>query len=336
MKKTMTLGEIARFLKGAVVGDADRTVAGVAAPDQARADALCVVWERRLLDRLPPGTPVLAAPGLIPPGRDGVEAPDPRAALAQLLTQFTGARVFRPGVHPTAVVDPAATIDSSAHVGPLCVVSDGASVGAGVVLEAHVFLGRRVVVGDGSHIEPQVTLYDDTVIGRGVLVHSGSVIGCDGFGFVPDGAGGHMKIPQVGRVVIEDDVELGALNTVDRATVDETRIGRGTKTDDHVHIGHNSRIGDNCLLVAFTGLGGGVTVGDRVTMAAKSGAQPHVTIGAGATVGGAAGVTTDVPPGAVVSGFPAQDHRQELRVQALVRKLPELAARLKHLEQPKP
>lgn len=329
----MTLGEIAQLLNGAVVGDANRRVSGVAAPDQARPETLAVVWDRRMLSQVPPGVPILAGPGVHGSGSEGVEAPDPRTALALLLPHFAPPREFPPGVHPTAIVHRTAQVDAAAHVGPLCVLSEGAVVRAGAVLEAQVFVGHNVLIGERSRIEPLVAVYDDTAIGRDVLIHAGTIVGCDGFGFVPDGAGGFRKIPQVGRVVIEDDVELGAMNTVDRATLGETRIGRGVKTDDHVHIGHNCQIGKNCLLVAFTGLAGTTTLEDGVTMAARSGTQAHTTIGAGATVAGMAGVTLDVPPGAVVSGYPAQDHRRELRVQALLRKLPDLFDRVKRLEQ---
>ncbi len=201
------------------------------------------------------------------------------------------------------------------------------------MLEAQVYVGRNVSIGADTRIEPQVMIYDDTEIGARVTVHGASAIGCDGFGFVPGGRGGApVKIPQIGRVVIEDDCEIGALCTIDRATIGETRVGAGTKTDNHVHIGHNCRVGKNCLIVAFTGLAGSTELGDNVTMASRTGTVPHAKIGRGAIIGGMAGVTTDVPDGAFWSGFPAQDHKAELKMQALVRRLPELSARLKALE----
>lgn len=327
----MTLEEIASLVGGTVTGRGTRDVFGVAAPDDAGAETLCVAWDRAVAARLPLDVPVLVRPGEAG-GRDGVEVDDPRGALPVLLRAFTPPRDFVPGIHPSAVVHPAAAVDPDATVGPLCVVCAGARIGRGAVLEAQVFCGEGVMVGEDARIAPQVVLGEATRVGARVVIHAGTVVGADGFGFLP-GPAGPIKIPQVGRVVIEDDVEIGALNTIDRATVGETRIGHGTKTDDHVHVGHNSRIGAHCLLVAFTGLAGSTSLGDGVTMAARSGTRPHVSIGRGATIAGMAGVTTDVPEKAVVSGFPAQEHRAELRQQALVRRLPELVARLKALEE---
>jgi UDP-3-O-[3-hydroxymyristoyl] glucosamine N-acyltransferase len=326
------LDEIATLLGGRVCGDGARTVCGVAPPDQPREDAICVLWQPKLAAGLPPGVALLAPPGSIPEGRDGVEVRDPRAALCDLLPLLAPARETRPGTHPSAVIDATATIHPTASIGPLCVVGTDARIGAGAVLEAQVFVGARVSIGANTRCAAQVALGDDTEIGAGVLVHGGSVLGADGFGFIPDGAGGHRKIPQVGRVVIEDDVEIGALCTVDRATIGETRIGRGTKLDDHVHVGHNCRIGANCILVAFVGLAGSATVEDGVVLAAQAGVSPHVTIGRNTVVGGRGGVTADVPAGMFVSGFPAQEHRAELRQAAFVRRLPELYDRVRKLE----
>jgi UDP-3-O-[3-hydroxymyristoyl] glucosamine N-acyltransferase len=328
----MTLAEIATLVKGTVRGNPRRAVVRVAAPGDAAADALCVVWQPRLIASVAAEAPLLVPPGRLPQGRDGIEVEDPRGALVALLAAFSPPRAFEAGVHPSAVVDTTALVDPSATVGPLCVVGPHARIGAHAVLEGQVYAGRNVAVGEGSRIEPQVVLHDDTVIGARVVVHAGTAIGCDGFGFVPDGSGGHRRIPQTGRVVIEDDCEIGALCTIDRATIGETRIGAGTKTDNHVHVGHNCRVGRNCLIVAFTGLAGSTELGDGVTMASRTGTVPHARIGRGAVIGGMAGVTTDVPDGAFWSGFPAQEHKAELRMQALVRRLPDLYARLKALE----
>ncbi len=332
--KQVPLSEIAARVGGTVHGDPARTVAGVLPPEQARPIALCVVWQTRLAQKLAPDVPLLAPAEAFGPGREGVEVADPRAALPDLLALFAPPKRFAPGVHPSAVVDPTATISPAATVGPLCVVGPGARLADGAVLEAQVHVGADVVVGERSRIEPHVVLCEGTTIGAGVLIHGGTVIGADGFGFIPDGHGGHRKIPQVGRVVIEDDVEIGAKCTVDRATLGETRIGRGTKLDDQVHVGHNCHIGANCLLVAFTGVAGSATLEDGVVLAAQAGVNPHVTVGKGTIVAGRGGVTSSVGAGLVVSGFPAQEHKAELRQQALIRRLPELFDRLKKLETP--
>lgn len=332
MSPPRNLGEIAALAGGVVVGRPERPIIGLSTPDAPRPDALCIVWDRKLLDRLPVETPVLAPPGCLSGEREGVEAQDPRQILPRLLLAFAPPRPRRSGIDPSAVVDPSARIDPSAFIGPLSVVAGGAVIGADSTLEAQVFVGPDVVIGSECLIEPQVVLLAGTEIGCQVLIHSGVVIGCDGFGFLPGADGLPQKIPQIGKVVIEDQVEIGALCTVDRATIGVTRVGRGTKLDDHVHVGHNVQTGAGCLLVAFTGLAGSSTLGRGVTMAARSGTLPHVQVGDHATVAAQSGAAADVPPKTVVSGFPAQDHRSALRQEALVRRLPELFARVKALE----
>jgi len=189
-------------------------------------------------------------------------------------------------------------------------------------------------VGAETTVEPGAVLFENVRTGCRCLIHSNAVLGCDGFGFSPsEGEVPPEKIPQIGGVVLGDDVELGVCSTVDRGTLDDTVIGNGTKVDNHVHIAHNVRIGRNCILVAMTGIAGSAVLEDNVIMAAGSGVKEHTRIGKGATVAAKGGAIKDVPPGEVVSGFPARPHRENFRVQAALQRLPETLSRVKKLEQ---
>ena len=326
------LEELAKHLGGKIKGNRKLEITGIASPRSPQPGFLLTVWDRKILFSVPGNVPVVAPMGWLEEGRDGIEVEDPRAAFRELLRLFGDFVPPTPGVHETAYVSPDAEIHSQASVGPFCVVEEGAVIGKDAVLRAHVFVGRKASIGEGSVLEPMAVVMENTVIGRNCLVHAGAVLGCDGFGFERNPDGFPVKVPQIGRVVLEDDVEIGACSTVDRATVGETRIGAGTKTDNHVHVGHNAKTGKGCLLVAFTGMAGSSSLGDGVTMAARSGTADHVHVGDGAILTGCAGATKDVPPGAVFSGFPARDHREDMKAQVLLRRLPELVEKIRKLE----
>lgn len=237
-----------------------------------------------------------------------------------------------PGVHPSAWVDPTAQVAATATVGPLCVISAGAVVGERCHLQAQVFVGDGARIGDDSWLMPGVIVAAECVLGRRVQLQPGVVIGADGFGY--EFAGGrHEKVPQVGVVVIEDDVEIGANSAVDRARFSRTVIGEGTKIDNLVQIGHNCIIGRHCLLCAQVGISGSTTVGDYVVLGGQVGVAGHITIGKGVKAGGQAGINHDVPAGQFINGTPAIPYMLERRVAVLQHKLPNLFKRVDALEE---
>jgi UDP-3-O-[3-hydroxymyristoyl] glucosamine N-acyltransferase len=327
----ITLDRIARLTGGRVVGDGRRIIRGVSSPDEAKEDMLCVIWDGAVLEKMPRNIAVLSGEGTLS-GRDGIEMASPRSSLAVVLPLFDERVAPSPGVHASAVLHRDSSVGEKCTIGPCCVVSQGAVLGDGVVLQANVFVGRNVSIGEDTVIEASVVIQDFTEIGRGVVIHSGVSVGCDGFGFVPGESGEWKKIPQIGRVIIEDDVEIGPNCTVDRATFGATRIGRGTKLGACVHIAHNCEIGENSMMVGFTALGGSVKTGRNLLAAGMSGIADHVNIGSGVTIAGRAGVTKDVADGLTVSGFPAREHSEEKRFQASLRRVREYGERLKNLE----
>ncbi len=241
---------------------------------------------------------------------------------------------FAPGVHPSAVIEKGAKVDPSASIGALTYVGEGACVGARTVLEAGVKLGRGAIVGEDCHLFQNVVVADLCRVGNRVHLHPGTVIGADGFGYLqvgklPDVV--HYKIPQVGIVVIEDNVEIGANTTIDRARFGQTRVGEGTKIDNLVQVGHNCIIGRRCIICSMVGLSGSTTIGDYVVMWGQSASAGHLTIGDFAFVGGQSGVAKDIPKGAKVTGTPARSLFEVRKAEAAMAQLPALLPKLKQL-----
>jgi len=315
-------------------GDGGLEVVAVRSLEEAGPHHLSFIARKAHISRLRESAvgAVILDEGWPPVDRPSLRTRNLYLALARALTLFHPAAPPAPGIHPTAVVAPDVRVAPDACVGPLCVLGPGAKVGAGTILEAQVAVGARVHIGQGCRIFPNVTLRDDVVLGDRVIVHSGTVIGADGFGYGRDGHR-YVKIPQVGRVVIEDDVEIGANVCIDRATLGETRIGQGSKIDNLVQIGHNVRIGSDTVIVAQVGISGSVRIGSRVTLAGQAGVVDHVEIGDDVIVGAQAGVTKDVPPRSAVLGAPAVPHTEFKRQLAAVARLPELRKALRALEE---
>ena len=330
MKET-TLSEIALLTGGKLIGDGSRIIRGVCAPEQTADDRLCVVWEKKKLQTVSSTVPVLAETDSLV-GRDGVELARPRAALVQILPLFDRRKQQVAGIHPAAVVDKDAILGTDVGIGPGCVVSRNAILGDRVRLQANCFIGEGVQIGNDTVMEACVSVQDFVSIGSRVLIHSGTAIGSDGFGFIPMDDGHWEKIPQIGTVVIEDDVEIGPNSSIDRATFGETRVRRGAKIGVQVHIAHNCDVGEGCVLVGFIALGGSSKVGNGCVLAGMAGVSDHVVIGDRVTVAGRAGVTKDLRGGQIVSGFPAQEHRAENRFQASLRRVGDYGERIKRLE----
>ncbi|HYW13071.1 MAG TPA: UDP-3-O-(3-hydroxymyristoyl)glucosamine N-acyltransferase [Longimicrobium sp.] len=333
----LTIAEVARIAEGELEqGDGERTVHGVAPLDEALPHHLSFVAEARYHPYIQGSQAgaLLVARGAaveLPAGMALVRVDDPRRALARILPALYPEAAPAPGIHPTAVVAPGAEVAPSASIGPYAVVGEGTRVGERARIGAHVVVGARCEIGADAVLHPQVTLYDGVAVGARSIIHSGARLGSDGFGFVPE-AGGLMKVPQVGGCVIGDDVEVGANTTIDRGSIGDTAVGRGTKIDNLVQIGHNCRIGRSVIIVSQVGISGSTKVGDGAILGGQAGIQGHIEIGPGARIGAQAGVTASVPGGVTVSGYPARPHREALRVQAAVFGLPKLVERLKALE----
>ncbi|MFW5855885.1 MAG: UDP-3-O-(3-hydroxymyristoyl)glucosamine N-acyltransferase, partial [Bacillota bacterium] len=257
---------------------------------------------------------------------------NPRLAYARIAQLFMPEIFYKPGIHSSAVIAESARLGENVSIHPQVVIADKADIGDNVQLAPGVYIGPEVSIGNNTIIHPRVVIEYGCILGKNVIIHAGTVIGSDGFGFVSDEQG-HHKIPQLGNVIIEDDVEIGANVTIDRGMSGPTVVGIGTKTDNLIQIAHNVRIGKENLLIAQTGIAGSTSTGRRVIMAGKSGAVGHIKIGDNVTIASSSVVTKDIPDHVFYSGNPAHDHREELKEQAAKRKLPQLLKQIKTMEQ---
>lgn len=332
----MTLGQLIEKLGGALAyGGPDLAIAGVNSATTARAGDLVFAEDAASVrDALVCGASALVLKtGTIPlqPGRESfaiIESDQPRlwfARAAQLLRETQTAT----GVHPSAVLGTHVSLAENITIGPCAVISDNVRLGAGTRIDAGAVIGEGVCIGENCHIYPRVVIYAGTQLGHRVVIHAGAVLGADGFGYVRDAkTGAYTQFPQQGTLVIEDDVEIGANTTIDRGALQQTRIGRGTKIDNLVHVGHNCDIGEDVILVALTGISGSSSVGNSAVIAGQVGIGDHVHIGPGVILGGQAGVfsgskvtSEGLKPGTVLYGTPARPLRQVLREQAVLARL---------------
>jgi UDP-3-O-[3-hydroxymyristoyl] glucosamine N-acyltransferase len=328
-----TLDELADRLGAEVIGNGLFGVSGVRALDDAGPEDLSFLHNPKYAEmaRSSRAGAILVADAGAFPGRNLLVCRQPYLALARALGLFYPAEQPAAGVHPSAVVAEDVVVGEGASIGPQCVVGAGSLIGAATIIGAGCVLGRGVVIGVGCNIHPRVVIEDRCRIGDRCIIHSGTVVGADGFGFATvDGV--HHKVPQVGIVVLEDDVEIGANVCIDRAALGETRIGRGTKVDNLVQIAHNVQIGEHCLLVAQVGISGSTEIGHHSVLAGQAGVVGHIKIGSGVVVTARAGVIKDVPDGVTVAGFPARSHREWLKINANVARLDGFRDKVKRLE----
>ena len=332
----MTLAELAPLIGGELIGDGSveiRRVAPVEPAEALQPGDITLAESEQFFQKAQSSSASAIVVSFEPPAstKPMVRVKKTTLALAKMLAVFHPVEKPAAGVHPTAHVGGDVTLGNGVHVGPNAVVKDGASIGDRSIVDAGAVIGERVVVGADCVIHSNATLYRDIRLADRVIVHSGTVIGSDGFGYVLEGKT-RVKIPQVGTVVVEDDVEIGANVAIDRSTLGPTVIKRGTKIDNLVQIAHNVVIGENTVVCGLTGISGSVTIGDNVTLAGQVGLADHVAIGPNATIGAQSGVTKDLPGGQYYLGSPAVPIGQASRQYAVIANLPELSKRVRELE----
>jgi UDP-3-O-[3-hydroxymyristoyl] glucosamine N-acyltransferase len=327
------LGELAARVGGRVAGDPERMLDGLRSLPSAGPEHLSFFTDPSLRAEAEASAAgaLLTGPAARGLRHDLLIADDPGLALIELLRLFHPEPAAVSGVHATAVVGAGARVASTASIGPYVVLGEGCEVGEDAVLHPFVCVGSGCRIGRGAVLHPHAVLYPRSIVGDRVVLHAGAVVGADGFGYIARG-GRHVKVPQVGSVVIEDDVEVGANSAIDRATLEETRVGAGTKIDNLVQVGHNVRIGRSSILCGQVGIAGSATIGDGVVLAGQSGVSNRVTVGDGGRVAGKSAVFDDVAPGAQVAGTPAIEASRWRRQVAILARLPEIRRRLQALE----
>jgi len=328
-----TAAEIAKHVGGQVVGDQNAVLKNFAPAESAQVGDLTFAENEDYFARAEQSaaTAVIADERFKSTCKILIRVPNARIAFAKAMALFFPERAYAAGVHPTAVVAASAQTDPTAHIGPHCVIGERVKIGARSVLQAGNFVGDDSKLGEDTNLFPNVTVYPRTEIGSRVRIHASTVIGSDGFGYVQDG-GVHRKVPQIGNVVIGDDVEIGAGVTIDRGALGSTVIGKGTKIDNLVQIAHNVEIGEGSIIIAQVGISGSTKLGKYVILAGQVGLAGHLKIGNQVTVEAKSGVMHDIPDGQKWLGIPAQPDRHTKRQLIAIQHLPELLRRVAELE----
>jgi len=331
----LTLGKIADTVKGKLVGDPSIVITGISGIKEARKGDITFLANSKYqrLMKITRASAIITSRDLADSDKPLIITANPSLAFSKVVELVYPNHIGYPkGIHPSAVISKSAKIGKNVSIGPNVIIENNVSVGNNTLIYGGCYIGSFTVIGQDCLIYPNVTIREKIEIGRHVIVHSGTVIGSDGFGFATV-RGVQKKITQIGAVVIEDDVEIGANVTIDRARFDKTVIGKGTKIDNLVQIAHNVVIGKNCIIVAQVGISGSTTIGKGVILAGQAGLVGHITVGDGAIVAAQAGVTKSVPKGTKVSGYPAKPHQTAKKVNACVQRLPEMYRRVKELEE---
>jgi UDP-3-O-[3-hydroxymyristoyl] glucosamine N-acyltransferase len=334
---SIKLSELASKLEGELTGD-NIEIYGIASIDDAKKGDITWVENKRAFEHSidKSMSAIIISGKLLDEIKGELRVPaisvsNPKFAFAKALNLFYKRRVPPRTIAKTAIIAKNVKIGKDIHIGDYSVIADNTVIGDNTTIYPHVYLGEHVSIGNNSTIYPFVSIYDGSIIGNNVIIHSGAVIGADGFGFV-EVSGNQQKVPQVGIVQLDDNVEIGANVTIDRATMGTTHIGKGSKIDNLVQIGHNCKLGQNCIMVSQSGIAGSCILGDNVTLAAQAGLAPHITIGSNTLIGGRGGVTHDIPGNSIVSGFPAKPHKEALKIRAAVGRLPNTMKLIKDME----
>lgn len=327
------LNDLAQLVGGTIIGDQDIMVIGVGRAEDAAEGTITFAETDELHKKAEASS---AAAILVPRTITASQKPliqvdNPRLAYARIAHEFMPHPLVTGQVHPTSIIDFTALIAMEVSIHAHAVIDGDAVIGPRTVIGPGVYVGKGVVIGADCEIHANVVIEYGTTIGDRVIVHGGTVIGSDGFGFVTTKEG-HFKLPQLGRVVIEDDVEIGANVTIDRGAIGDTRVGRGTKIDNLVHLAHNVEVGPECLLVGQTGIAGSTKLGKRVTLAGQSGVFGHLTVGDQVILAARGVITNDTKDGVFLSGHPAIDQKQDFRMKAAARRLPELLKEVRKME----
>lgn len=328
-----TLQEIAEIIGGELIGDGAIKIFGLGSIDTADTGILTFADEFHAEAAKNSKASAVIMPadfsGELP--KNTIKCADSKAAFAKLLEIFTPKIKIPVEVSDKAHIGQNVKLGENVSIMPFAVVDDNAEIASGAVIYPHVYIGQYASVGENSVIYSSVTIREHCKVGKNCVIHSSAVIGSDGFGFTTS-QGVHTKVPQVGNVIIEDDVEIGAHVGIDRAAMGSTVIGRGTKIDNLVHIGHNCKIGKNCLIVAQTGISGSTTVGDNVTFGGQVGTVGHIKIGGNSVYAARSGISRDMPEGFFGAGFPLQSHGEWLKLQAALKKVPDLIKKVSRIE----
>lgn len=331
-----TLREIAEAVEGDLIGDGSIVITGLSGIEEAKKGDITFLIQagyEKYIDTCQ-ASAIIVSSNYADRFKDRnlIIVKDPRLAYIKVAELFDINKKKQPGISPLAFVSKDAEIASDVSVSPFVHIGQRVKIENGVCIYPFVYLGDGASIGEDTVIYSGVTIYDRTEIGKRVTIHAGSVIGADGFGYVWDGER-HRKIPQLGKVIIEDDVEIGANVTIDRASIDKTVIKKGTKIDNLVQIAHNVTIGENSIIVAQVGIAGSSKIGRNVVLAGQVGVRDHVIIGDNVRAGGQTGITKDVKAGSSVSGTPHMPHKEWLRLQVQLKRLPELFERMRKIEE---
>ena len=328
-----TAAEIANVLGGAVIGDPALVLKGFAPADRAQPGDLTFAENENYFARADQS----AASAVIVDGdftsnqKVLIRVANARVAFAKVLPLFFPEPTFAPGIHSTAIVAATARVDATAYIGPYCIVGEGVQIGARSVLHGLSYVGERCQLGEDVVVFSNVQIYPRSEIGNRVRIHSGTVIGADGFGYVVD-KGTHLKVPQIGIVIVRDDVEIGANVTIDRGALGPTIVGKGSKIDNLVMVAHNVTLGEHCLIVSQAGIAGSTKLGNYVVLGGQVGVAGHLKIGNGVSVAAQSGVMNSIPDGEKWFGAPARPDRQTKRQMISIQRLPDLFKRVAELE----